>query len=117
MADKTLIAVLSTGKGTWGHVGRLIADGEWAKIILISNDWAKENFTCEKEVEWICVNNRAPLDDIIEEINENLTAKDNVCINIISGSGKEHMALLAALNRKTIDYELTVLSGDGISFM
>jgi len=39
-----LVACLSTGKGTWGHVSRLIADGTWEKIILITNDFGKENF-------------------------------------------------------------------------
>ena len=39
-----LIACLSTGKGTWGHVARLMQDQEWDKIYLITNDYGKENF-------------------------------------------------------------------------
>ena len=40
----TLIACLSTGKGTWGHVNRLIEDGKYEKVFLITNDYGKENF-------------------------------------------------------------------------
>ena len=40
----TLISCLSTGKGTWGHVNRLIEDGKYDHIFLITNDYVKENF-------------------------------------------------------------------------
>ena len=37
---KTLIALISTGKGTWGHVGRLISE-DWDKIIIVTNDFGR----------------------------------------------------------------------------
>ena len=40
----TLIACLSTGKGTWGHVNHLIDNNNYDKVILITNDFGKENF-------------------------------------------------------------------------
>ena len=38
-----LIACLSTGKGTWGHVSRLIDDGKFDKVYLITNEFGQEN--------------------------------------------------------------------------
>ena len=38
------VACLSTGKGTWGNVKRIIEEGEWDNILLITNDFGKENF-------------------------------------------------------------------------
>jgi len=54
----TLIACLSTGKGTWGHVSRLIQDHEWEKIFLITNEFGKENFNNQKNAEFILTNSR-----------------------------------------------------------
>ena len=115
MTKKTLVAVLSTGKGTWGHVGRLIADEEWEKIILISNEFGKEKFTGDKPNEWVVVNPGAPMDIIIEEINKEKFPK-KVALNLASGTGKEHTALLAALREQKVDFELVTLTKDGIKF-
>ena len=37
-----LIALLSTGKGTWGQVSGLMTHGEWDKIILLGSDFSKD---------------------------------------------------------------------------
>jgi len=109
---KMLIAPLGVGKGSWGHVARLISEGDWEKVLLISNDWAKENFSLSKEVEWVIVNNRAPFDIIKDAIVENLP-EGEVSVSLISGGGKEHMALLAALKQVKRKYEIVVLTGGG----
>ena len=41
-----LVALLSTGKGTWGQVAGLCKKGEWEKIVLIGTSFAKD-FTLE----------------------------------------------------------------------
>lgn len=112
---KTLVAVLGVGKGTWGHVARLIADEEWEKICLVSNDWVKENFSPAKECEWVLINNRAGFDVIKDEIKSKLP-KENLAVSIVSGSGKEHMALIAALRETSATYEIVTLTGDGIKY-
>ena len=45
-----LVASLNTGKGTWAHVSRLIADQEWEKIFLVSNQFGKKKFTKTKTI-------------------------------------------------------------------
>jgi len=112
---KSFIAILGIGKGSWGHVNRLITVEEWDSVLLISNEWGKENFTPGKEVDWVIVNNRAPFDIIKDTIKEKLP-NNEICISIISGSGKEHMALLAALKEANKDYRMAVLTGGGTKY-
>ncbi len=96
-----LIACLSTGKGTWGHVSRLVNSGEFKNIYLITNDFGKENFTNEKGCIMIIVDSKNnSVEEMSEKIKEELTGKieDNeVAVNLISGTGKEHMSVISAV--------------------
>jgi len=112
---KSLLAVLGIGKGSWGHIARLIAEEEWGKILIVGNEWGKENFSPAKEVEWIIVNNRAGFEVIKGAIMESLPDGE-ICLSLISGSGKEHMALVAALKEAKKDFKLVVLTGDGTKY-
>ena len=113
-----LIACLSTGKGTWGNVKRIIEDGEWNKILLITNDFGKENFKLEdKKCELILVDSRQPMPDLIETMRKGLEGKTKgteVALNLISGSGKEHMALLSAIMKLGLGFRQMALTSDGI---
>ena len=95
-----LVGILSTGKGTWGHVSRLIEEGEWEKVILLTNDFGKENFNKKDNVELEVLNFRQGLEEVRDEIYDKLKSKNiegEIGINFVSGDGKEHMALMAAL--------------------
>ena len=70
-----LIAYLSIGKGTWGHISHLISNEEWENIILVTNEFGKENFTPEKPAEFITVKSEQPLLSLTEEIKEKLKGK------------------------------------------
>jgi len=112
-----LIAYLSTGKGTWGHVSHLISNETWENIILVTNDFGKENFTPEKPAEFVTVNSSQPLLDLTKELQEKLKDKikgTEVALNIVSGTGKEHMALLAALLKLGVGIRLLALTKDGV---
>jgi len=39
----SLIACLSSGKGTWAHVNEVINKEEWEQIFLITDDFAVQN--------------------------------------------------------------------------
>ena len=112
---KILISILGIGKGTWGHVARLIQEEEWGTVFLVANEWGQENFKPGKEVEWIIANNRAGFEIFKDAIKEKLV-EGEICVNIASGSGKEHMALLAALREKGMDYKIVTLTGDGVKY-
>ncbi|MBI2663283.1 hypothetical protein HYX15_01995 [Candidatus Woesearchaeota archaeon] len=111
-----LIACLSTGKGTWGHISRLIQDGEWENIYLITNEFGKENFTAEKKAEIIVIDPIKPIKDLIVDVESKLKDKVNgeIALNLISGTGKEHMAILSALLKLGVGIRLVALTKDGV---
>ena len=112
-----LIACLSTGKGTWGHVNRLIQDGGFEKVFLITNDYGKENFQKSEKMELIAVNLSQGLNELRDNILNELKPRvkgTEVVVNFVSGTGKEHMALIAALLKMGIRIKLTALTKEGI---
>jgi len=113
---RALLAVLGIGKGTWGHIARLISEEEWDQTLIIGNDWGKENFTPGKEVDWVLVNNRAGFNILKDTIKEKLPDVDEICVSLISGSGKEHTALLAALRESKKAFKLVILTGEGVQY-
>src|SRR3989338_3755831 len=112
-----LIACLSTGKGTWGHVSRMIQDGNYDRIFLITNDYGKENFSKDDKTELIALNLNQGLKELRDEIMNNLKGKikdPEVGVNVISGTGREHMALVAALLKLGVGFRLVALTKDGV---
>lgn len=112
-----LIACLSVGKGTWGHVGRLVTSQEWDNIFLITNEFGEKNFKAEKPVKMINVDANLPLKQMIEKIYDALKGKikgTEVAVNIVSGTGKEHMALLSAIMKLGIGFRFVALTMDGV---
>ena len=111
-----LIAYLSIGKGTWGHISHLISNEEWENIILVTNEFGKENFTPEKPAEFITVKSEQPLLSLTEEIKEKLKGKiqKEVALNLVSGTGKEHVALLSALLKLGVGIRLIALTKEGV---
>ncbi|MEM4230274.1 MAG: hypothetical protein QXF25_00115 [Candidatus Pacearchaeota archaeon] len=111
-----LIALLSTGKGSWGQVAGLINRGEWENIILIGNDFA-EKFSCNKKHEFIKINPEEKVIELRDYLKEKLKEKIKgmeVALSIASGEGKEHMALISALLSIPVGIRLVVLTQDGI---
>ena|SRR3989338_1790257 len=111
-----LVAVLSTGKGTWGHVSRLIAEGTWEKVILITNAFGKEKFNNEKNAEMVVVDSNKPIMELVEDIKNAIKDKINgpeVAVNFVSGDGKEHMALISALLKSGLAIRLVALTQEG----
>jgi len=94
-----LVVLLSTGKGSWGEVSLLIEGGEWEKILLVGEEYAKK-FSSRKPSEFVQINFNQTVDGIKKELIWKLKKKlrgPEVALNISSGSGKEHMALISAL--------------------
>ncbi len=111
-----LIALLSSGKGTWGQVAGLIKRGDWEKIILLGDAFAS-NFKSEKPSEFIKLDFTKPTLEIKKELKEKLRGKIDgleVALSIASGSGKEHMAIISALIEYPVGIKFVVLTKDGI---
>ena len=111
-----LIVCVSSGKGTWGHVSRLIEGEEWTKIFILTNDFGQEKFTKPENGEFILINERQGLQELVEEIVNNLKGKTahEVAVNLVSGSGKEHMAIFSALIKLGLAFRLVALTKDGV---
>lgn len=113
----TLIACLSSGKGTWGHVQRLIDGQDWDKIILVTNEFGKDNFKLTKKVELVVVDFKKSVKDLIKELVSALKGKVRdieVGVNLVSGTGKEHMALLSALTKIGVGIRFIAVTKEGI---
>ena len=112
-----LVASLSIGKGTWIHVSKLIQEGEWNKVFLITNTFGKENFKNTKNSELIVVDDNKNLEELRDEIKKNLNNKltdTEVAVNFISGSGKEHMAIISAILQLGYGIRLVASTENGV---
>ena len=111
-----LIALLSSGKGTWAQVSGLMKYGEWDKIILIGGDFAKQ-FTHEKKFEFIQVDLNKKLQELRDEFSKQLKGKIGgmeVALSLASGDGKEHMALVSALINLPVGVRFVALTKEGV---
>ena len=114
-----LIACLGAGKGTWNEVARLIAAESWTNILLITNDFGKENFTQRYpavKAQPIIVNDFATPAQLVETLQKALSGKirdPEVAVNLESGSGNVHMALITALLKLGLGIRFVVPSDTG----
>jgi hypothetical protein len=113
-----LVALLSTGEGTWAQVSGIIKQGEWENIILIGSEFAKK-FQIDKPHVFIEIT-QTRLADLKQELQEKLRGKikgTEVALSIASGDGKEHMALISALLAQPVGVRFTALTKEGIVFL
>jgi len=114
-----LVALLSSGKGTWAQVAGLSARGEWDSIILVGSEFA-EKFTLDKKHDFIKVNTSQNLKELKDELVNKLKPKikgTEVALSIASGTGKEHMALISALLSIPVGVRFTALTKDGVVYL
>ena len=111
-----LVALLSTGKGSWSQVSGLLKYGDWDNIIILGSEFAQK-FSSEKKFELIKVDLDKRLGDLREEFLEKLRGKikgTEVALSIASGDGKEHMALISALINLPVGIRFAALTKDGV---
>ncbi|HOD89488.1 MAG TPA: hypothetical protein PKK56_00155 [archaeon] len=112
---KTFLGVLSKGKGTWGQVAHIIDNSDYDNVYLISNEWAQDKFNCSKKVNWIIIDPRKGFSEIMDDIDKKLPKNiTELELNLHSGSGKEHCAILAVLQQRKIKYKIVTINANGI---
>ena len=112
-----LVACLSSGEKSWAHVSRLVKEQDWNKIFLVTNEFGKKNFKSEKQIEFVVVDFQTPVFELIENIRKQLNGKFTdleVALNLVSGTGKEHMAILSALLKLGVGIRLMAVTKEGI---
>ena len=114
-----LIACLGAGKGTWNEVAQLIASESWARIFLVTNDFGKENFVQKfptVKAEFVLINDFDQPQQLAERIKKALDGKISdieMAVNIASGSGNVHMALITALQHLGLGMRFVMPSESG----
>lgn len=111
-----LVALLSTGKGTWGQVSGLMKHGEWDKIILLGDEFGT-GFAHEKKFEFIKIDLKSKIKDLRDEFSKKLKGKidgTEVALSIASGDGKEHMALISSLLGLPVGIRFAALTKEGV---
>jgi hypothetical protein len=112
-----LVALLSTGKGSWGQVAGLMKKGEWEKIILIGTSFAKDFQVEGIPFDFIEFDSDKSLISLKKDLEKKLKGKFEgieVALSIASGNGKEHMALQSALLSVPVGVRFTALTNDGV---
>ena len=112
-----LVACLTTGKGTWGHVNRLITEKEWDTIFLVTNEFGRENFTPTKKANFVIVDPRRGMEELCDDIKDQLNGHikgTEVGINLVSGTGKEHMAVISAILKLGYGVRFVAVTKDGV---
>jgi len=112
-----LIAWISSGKGTVAHVQRVIEGEEWEKIYLLTNEEFKVDVPNGGNIEIVLVDNSKMLPEMIEDIKTALKDKVKMmetAVNIISGDGKEHMALMGALLKLGVGIRFVAFTKEGV---
>ena len=110
-----LIASFSEDKKTEAHVKKVIELENWEKIIIVSE--AQTKIDTKKTVDYIYVNMTKRLPELSSEIMTKIRNKlkgIDVAVNIISGSGKLHMALLSAILKLGYGIRFIALTEQGI---
>jgi hypothetical protein len=95
-----LVTLLSYGKGTWNEVLQLIKQ-DWDKVYLLCNEFAYKTVEInQKNVIKIQIPetiNDTYIEKLTSLFKKQLQHEFDVAVNITSGTGKEHMAMLNAI--------------------
>ena len=117
----TLLACLSTGKGTWSEVTKIILSQPWTRIFLITNQFGKDNFTVKDvNTSLIIIDPFQEPATLAENIRKELHGKINdfeIALNFCSGSGKEHMALMEAVLELGLNFRLITINNGQVDTM
>ena len=114
------VALLSSGKGTWGQIAGLVRKGEWEKIILLGPSYAKDFKLEGTGFDFIEYDSEKSLTSLKEDFLKKLKGRfdgTEVALSIASGSGKEHMALVSALLSVPVGVRFTALTKEGVIMM
>ena len=96
----SLIAMISSGKGTWGQVSSLMRLTQWDKIILICNDFSYENYKVDTpKILKLRIDPKDPqtsIDNLSKVLKKEIPDFE-VGLNLSSGDGMEHMIVISAI--------------------
>ena len=94
-----LVVCVGEGKGSWAVVSQLVKSNQFDKVYFVMQQFFAEKFSVPANGEKIVIDLNKPLAEIVEFIRSSLDGKlfGDVALNLSSGNGTEHMAVLSAL--------------------
>jgi len=113
------VALLSTGKGSWAEVAGLMNKSEFSEIFLLTNTFGKDKFTNlpDKKVEVFVFDFDKETDLLAKDFASALKNEikfGDVAVNMSSGDGKQHMALISALLGLGVGLRFVTLQGGAV---
>ncbi len=111
----SLVMCVGEGKGTWSSVAQVLREIPWDKVVIVTTSFFREQLALEKEALFVIVDSQAELPVMVEHIRKELdgTLFGDVAVNFVSGTGKEHMAILAALLKIGVGIRLFAATKEG----
>ncbi len=112
------VSLLSSGKGSWGYVSKIIEKKPYDKVFLLTNSFGKEKYTPKDNTELLEFDFNKDVfelkNDFENSLKNYLKEELEVDVNFISGNGKEHMAFLAAILNLGVGIRLVVLKDEEV---
>lgn len=123
----TLVAVLGSGKGSWNQLLKLINIVDWERIILVANPFFAEKFNERFDIKRLPLEKKERIHLVKVDIERlrygeavnrlmkelsSLIVGVEVGVNLVSGTGKEHMVLLSSLLRLGFGIRLVDVEDD-----
>lgn len=101
----TLLTILGTGKGTWHEVHGILNLKAFDSVLVFIDAWAAQNYRNEHNVTLSPMPDNAESSALVdlfkERIKQHLSAQGSaefdIALNIASGTGKQHAALISAV--------------------
>ena len=112
-----LIACISGEEKLWGHAKKLIEKGEWGQIIIIADEKSSRKFSSPKKAVHVVLDSGKPAAELITHLSKQLKEKIKsfeVGLNLVAGTGKEHMVILASLLKIGVGIRLIALTAEGV---
>ncbi len=118
----TFVALLGAGKGTWVEVHNILKSGSFEKAILFIDDWAAKNYRNEYGAITVPLPEDATQQQLIDIMGQHLRAGIDhddldVAINIASGTGKQHAALITSLLTLGFGIRLVSYENDAVKVL
>jgi len=113
----TLVAILSSGKGTWARVSNLIKAAKWDNVYLLCNEFAYSNFDIHPSKALKLKFDEKNVDKSLRVLSDffKKQVKDfEVAVNLSSGTGEEHMLILSAVLKSGLGVRFVRVVGNEV---
>lgn len=112
------VAVMTSDNGAFNHVKKIIEEGMFERAFLIVSPINVPSLTpSQTKVEFVYINANKPIEEMIQQIVSQLKPKlsfSEVGLNLASGNGKEHMAVLSAVMKLGVGFRLVAATKEGV---